>query len=216
MFATREAGAGARWNDGAAMNDPHAGATSPIDRFARMKSAAPAAAAGLAIVTALVGASLLTSGEQTPALETPAAVSPLATADGSADSGSAVAPAPGGPGSALPGAAFDQTPGATPPAMAMEIVVKFKDDAPVKDIIDAFWRDEGAARARFESFKAGKAEFAGLKLERVTYSNELVLGDANGGGAARLAALREIAAKLSSRPDVAYAEPNMTAQPGAR
>lgn len=98
--------------------------------------------------------------------------------------------------------------------MGVELVVKFKDDGRIKDIVDAFWRDPASARTRFEAFRAGKAEFSGLTLERVTYSNELVLVSTDAG--LRLPAMREIAAKVSGHPDVAYAEPNMTAQPGAR
>ena len=99
----------------------------------------------------------------------------------------------------------------------MEIVVKFKDDRKVKDIVDAFWKDQVSARAKFDAFKASRPEFASLKLDRVTYSNELVLvHDGGAPPATRLAAMREMAAKLKSVSDVSYAEPNMTAQPGGQ
>lgn len=209
-----QARAGGRWNDETnAMTDPPVGASgagdapSPLSRF---KGSAPAAAAGFAIVASLVGASLLASRETSTVAPQP----PPATSEDSGAAFPQTAPQAGGPGSSLPGAAFDQAPGAAPPAMAMEIVVKFKDDAKIKDIVDAFWRDQGSARSRFENFKAGKTEFSGLRLERVTYSNELVLVTES--SSAGLPAMREVASRLASHPDVAYAEPNMTAQPGGR
>jgi hypothetical protein len=185
------------------------------DVVERLKGAAPAGAAGLAIVAGLVAWSLTSNAPPSSAPDSvsssesssipPAAAAPVETASTS----------PAQPGAPLPGVAFDQAPATSPPAMGMEIVVKFKDDAKVKDMIDAFWRDPAAAKQRFEAFKSGKPEFSDLKLDRVTYSNELVLIDAQG-GAARLPAMREIAARLNSLPDVSYAEPNMTAQPGTR
>ena len=65
--------------------------------------------------------------------------------------------------------------------------------------------------------KASRPEFAGLKLDRVTYSNELVLVHADASAAnTRLPAMREIAKKLAGAADISYAEPNMTAHPGGQ
>ncbi len=174
----------------------------------RFKGAAPVAAGALGIVAAVIGVVSLT-GPEAPApvpaqieapLEAPAA-------------NPAPAPEPGG---ALPGVQFDQAPGAAV-NMGMEIVVKFKDDGKVKDIIDSFWRDQGSARTKFETWKASRPEFAGLKLDRVTYSNELVLVHADASAAnTRLPAMREIAKKLAGVADISYAEPNMTAHPGGQ
>jgi hypothetical protein len=174
----------------------------------RMRGAAPAGAAALAIVALIVGGSLLADQPTTPA-----------PADGlprGSEVTSGATPAPE-PGSAVPGVAFNQPPGAGAQQMSMEIVVKFRDDAKVKDIIDAFWKDQSSARAKFDTFKAGRPEFASLKLDRVTYSNELVL--VHEGGAPpdqRLAAMRAIAARLKNVGDISYAEPNMTAYPGGQ
>lgn len=169
----------------------------------RMKAVAtPLAAGALGVLAALVGVSVMSSPSQTAPRAAPSA-----------------ALAPGEPpqaGPALPGVAFDQpTPGNV--KVGMEIVVKFKDDSKVKDIIDAFWRDQASAKTKFEAWKAGRPEFANLKLDRVTYSNELVLvHDGSGAADARLPAMREIARKLGSAADISYAEPNMTAQPGGQ
>ena len=125
-------------------------------------------------------------------------------------------------GSAIPGVAQAPatvtTPGARPaPQVGMEIVVKFKDDAKVKDIIDAFWKDQAAARTKFDALKARRPEFANLTLDRVTYSNELVLvHDGGAPPAQQLPAMRGIAAKLKDVSDISYAEPNMTAHPGGQ
>jgi hypothetical protein len=100
----------------------------------------------------------------------------------------------------------------------MEIVVKFKDDAKVKDIVDTFWKNAPAAKAKFEAFKRGRPEMADTVLDRVTYSNELVLVHKGGGAASpqRLAAMRDIAKRLGAASDISYAEPNMTAHPGGQ
>jgi len=124
-------------------------------------------------------------------------------------------PAPDAGPSGMPGVANDQAPGAARPDMGVEIVVKFRDDAKVKDIIDTFWKDQAGARRKFETFKSGRPEFASLTLDRVTYSNELVLVPSSPIAAAeRMPAMRAVAAKLSALGDISYAEPNMTAHPG--
>jgi hypothetical protein len=171
----------------------------------RFKGAAPIAAGALGVVAAIIGAVSLTGPE------TPAASAPL---DAPLTS-EAPAAAPE-PGTSLPGVQFDQAPGAST-AMGMEIVVKFKNDGPVKDIIDSFWKDQNSARTKFDAWKAGKADFASLKLDRVTYSNELVLVHTGASAAdTRLPAMREIAKKLAGNADISYAEPNMTAHPGGQ
>lgn len=180
----------------------------------RFRAAAPAGAAALAIVAAIAGGSLLTNSPSAPLpADMPAATSSVAPPIDPAANVALPAPQPGG---AIPGVAFDQTPGA-PMQMDMEIVVKFKDDAEVKEIIDAFWRDQASARTKFNAFKSGRPEFAGLKLDRVTYSNELVLvHDGAAPPDQRLAAMRAMAAKLKNVGDISYAEPNMTAHPGGQ
>lgn len=172
----------------------------------RFKGAAPVAAAGLGIVAAIVGVVALT-GPEAPAPATAPFETPLEAP---------LSATPPGPGGSLPGVQFDQTPGGAV-NMGMEIVVKFKDDGKVKDIIDAFWKDQASARTRFEAWKAGKPEFDSLKLDRVTYSNELVLVHTGATAAdTRLPAMREIAKKLAGVADISYAEPNMTAHPGGQ
>jgi hypothetical protein len=189
----------------------------------RLKAAAPAGAAALAIVAAIAGGSLLTSQPTAPVplpggvAEAPAAPAPASSAP--APSNPAVSPqdASPQPGGAVPGVAFDQVPGVSAPQLGMEIVVKFKDDRKIKDIVDSFWKDQGSARTKFDAFKARRPEFANLKLDRVTYSNELVLVHDGGASAAqRLTAMRATAAKLKNVGDISYAEPNMTAHPGGQ
>lgn len=180
-----------------------AAAAPPLDLSRRLKSAAPAAAA-IGVIAAIVGGTMIaTTPDQSPAGPLPAEAG--------------AAPPPSGP--ALPGIAFDQAPGAASPIQRnVELVVKFKDDSKVKDIIDAFWRDPASAKSRFATWKANRAEFAGLRLDRVTYSNELVLVLEDGGTPAeRLAAIREAVKKLGAAPDISYAEQQATlAHPGAQ
>lgn len=183
-----------------------AGGAGPTNR---MKTMGPVAGA-VGVIAAIVGVSVLA----TPA-DAPAPVPPSAS----------VAPAPA---TTLPPAAPDPVPGLVTTQdnqpggtggmqTSIEIVVKFKDDGRVKDIIDAFWRDQASAKAKFDAWKANRPEFAGLKLDRVTYSNELVLvHDGSLPAPQRTAAMRAIVTKLGSVADISYAEPNMTAHPGGQ
>lgn len=171
----------------------------------RLKAAGPTAAA-IGIITTIVGVSLLASAPERPAPTGEVASATVAAATSPADPPPIVG---------LPQTQFDQPGAAGAQQTSVEIVVKFKDDGRVKDIIDAFWRDQASAKARFEAWKATRPEFAGLRLDRVTYSNELVLvHDGSALPAQRPAVMRAIAAKLGAAADVSYAEPNMTAHPG--
>ena len=191
------------------------GEAGPVNRI---KAAAPYAGAAAAILVAVAAGSVLGNRNETTTpstsvapIETPAAEAPTASAEPQAPQ----------PGSSVPGIAqapaSTTTPGAGAAQMGMEIVVKFKDDGKVKDIIDAYWKDVASARAKFDALKARRPEFADLTLDRVTYSNELVLVHDGGAPAAqRLPAMRGIAGKLKDVSDISYAEPNMTAHPGGQ
>ncbi len=188
----------------------------------RFRQAAPVAAAALAVVAAVVGGSLLASNGSAP----PPAETTLAANEPSSDPAAPPLPidpaanpaaAAPGPGGAIPGVAFDQAPGTGGAVQGMEIVVKFKDDDKIKDIIDTFWKDRPSAAAKFDALKSRRPEFANLKLDRVTYSNELVLvHDGSAPAGQRLTAMRAIAVKLKNVADISYAEPNMTAHPGGQ
>ena len=184
-----------------AVSDAH-GAGHDANRF---KAAGPTAAA-IGILTSIIGISLLANSPQSPTAPAPA---PPAM--------SSPAPAPESGVSGVAGVQFNQPGAAASTQMGMEIVVKFKDDAKVKDIIDAFWKDQSSAKSKFDAWKANRPEFAKLKLDRVTYSNELVLvHDGSASAAEQLPAMKTIAARLGSVADVSYAEPNMTAHPGGQ
>jgi hypothetical protein len=104
---------------------------------------------------------------------------------------------------------------ANPPLVdTFEVLVKFKDDHKVKEIIDAFWRDPPSARAKFDAFKQSRSDMSGAVLARVTYSNELVLifPCKTFTRAQRVVEARDIAAKLMASPDIVYAEPNLSFQ----
>ncbi len=177
------------------------------------KAAGPTAAA-IGIITSIIGVSLLASSPQNPdqSSGTPAPISSVIASPSGAALPPAAAPEPG-----LPGIQFNQPGAAASMQMGMEIVVKFKDDGKMKDIIDTFWRDKTSAQVKFDAWKANRPEFAKLKLDRVTYSNELVLvHDGSVPAPEQLTAMKTIAAKLGSVADVSYAEPNMTAHPGGQ
>ena len=189
-----------------------------IESLKTIKAAAPAGAGAFAIVAALVAGSILTPHGALPgaspfvAINAPASGQALSSGPSTLD-----LPATPDPGSATPGVQFAQGAPSTLPGQAIEIVVKFKDDAKVKDIVDTFWKNAAAAKAKFEIFKRGRPEMAETVLDRVTYSNELVLVHRGGGAPPqRLAAMRDIAKRLGAASDISYAEPNMTAHPGGQ
>ena len=187
----------------------------------RLKAAGPTAAA-IGIITTIVGVSLLATAPDRPTrqVEEAALLAPAATTaapETSPDAPLLTEPAASDPPLiGLP--QVQNQPGTTGAVQtSIEIVVKFKDDSRVKDIIDAFWRDQASAKAKFDAWKADRPEFAGLRLDRVTYSNELVLvHDGSAQPAQRPAIMRAIAAKLGAASDISYAEPNMTAHPGGQ
>lgn len=170
----------------------------------RFKAMAPAAGA-VGIIGAIVGLSVMTA----PAPRTAAPVDPAVTSANPPPVSPDLIPGLVQPQQGQAGAGAVQT--------GVEIVVKFKNDGAVKDIIDAFWRDQASAKTRFDAWKASRPDFAGLKLDRVTYSNELVLvHDGSVPAPQRSAAMRTIAARLGANSEVSYAEPNMTAHPGGQ
>ncbi|HEV7689413.1 MAG TPA: hypothetical protein VGO52_01250 [Hyphomonadaceae bacterium] len=207
-----------------------AGTAAAPNTAAKFKAAAPVAAGALAIVAAIAAGSMFNGDNASAPTELPAAVSETVATSTPPASDPATAPLPVDPavnpppvtatpapapkpGSSLPTVAFDQAPPAGL-AQSMEIVVKFKDDAKIKDIVDAFWKDKSSARTKFDALKARRPEFANLKLDRVTYSNELVLVHESAAG--QLGAMRDLAAKLGKSADISYAEPNLTAHPGGQ
>jgi hypothetical protein len=101
-----------------------------------------------------------------------------------------------------------------PAPAVVEVVVKFKDDGVVKDIIDAFWKNPQTAKAKFDVFKRSRPEMTGATLDRVTYSNELVLvyPCAVTSKLERATGMREIVSRLLASPEISYAEPEMTVQ----
>ena len=108
-------------------------------------------------------------------------------------------------------------PGGMPP-LPPEIVVAFNDKSKIKPICDLYWKDKDAARAAFVEFASDKPYLAGLRLKSVNYSDNLILelpGNGLAPGSGELRALYGAATKkLRAAPDVKYAEPNSTAQPG--
>lgn len=112
--------------------------------------------------------------------------------------------------------AFDKKQGPVP-ATSVEVVVKFKTSPAIKDITDLFWHDAAAAKRKFEALKSTMPELRGSKLDRVTYSNEVVIVHESGAASEETnRAMRDIAKKLSARPDVDYAEGDLTAHPGSK
>jgi hypothetical protein len=97
-----------------------------------------------------------------------------------------------------------------------EIVVKFK-DAKVSEICDMYWKNKDGARERFAQFADKTPGLEGLRLKRVTYSNEVVLDFGDGLEQNRDAIKSKFGNAVKSLrglSSVSYAEPNSTAHPG--
>lgn len=192
------------------------GAKVPDSDRARDNGVVGPAIAAVAIVGVLVGGSILSAPETNPVLTDAGPVSTAPDAILAIESASSPLLTQGPSPSELPVIASDQ--GA--PAVASvspEMVVKFKIDARVKPIIDQFWKDPGAARKAFLQLRGKRADLNGLMLDRVTYSNELVLvPDAAARKTMGAREMKEAARKLMKSPDIEYAEVTMTAHPGGK
>ncbi|MBI1340729.1 hypothetical protein GC169_11050 [bacterium] len=169
-------------------------------------------AAAIAIVGALVAGSLLAPGRNGPGAsqtETAKLAEAIETSAPGIESAQITEAAP------MVGVAFEQGRNAAAPVGGtVEITVKFKDNPKIKPMIDLFWRDAEAAKAAFKQFSAGRPEFEGMRLDRVTYSDELILVYEGDAPANPMRAMREAAARIGGAADISYAEPSMTAHPG--
>ena len=127
-------------------------------------------------------------------------------------------PEEGRPGVVLPSQMGQPTISLQRPPIAPEIVVKFQDSTEIKEICDLFWRDKEAAKERFRAFAEGKPFLQGLHLARATYSNEVVLvlqrPDLKPGSRELRSLYFDATSRLRQSPNIKYAEPNSTAQPG--
>jgi hypothetical protein len=191
----------------------------------RLHALAPAAAA-LVVVAAVAGASLsrAPAGEEVLVSDTtpsPDATLRLSSAEAGATEGHALADTPSSDTGSHEGAGDPEQAGAadvrSPVSQSVEIVVALKDANAIKPIADAFFKDPAQGRRAYDVFRTRHPAFAGLALDRVTYSSELVLTPVKAPAAGKaLVTAREIAARLSAAPDVAYAEPNLIAKPGTK
>ncbi len=100
---------------------------------------------------------------------------------------------------------------------APEIVVMLKNDKEADRICDIFWKDKAAGRVEFDKLFQDHSELANLRLKRVSYSNEFVVDldpdkvDANSDLKSEYT---DAVKHLKKLQNIAYAEPNATAQPG--
>lgn len=98
-----------------------------------------------------------------------------------------------------------QTAGPSGPAFAL--IVKFDGEPVLDEIAKTFRKDPDGSRAKFRDWASGKPALRGLTLERASYSGELVLT----GGAGLNA--RDTMAAIEAMDNVAYVEPDYSAQP---
>lgn len=97
-----------------------------------------------------------------------------------------------------------------------DFIVKFDDDPKVDAIIRQFRKDEASARDAFESWASNKPGLSGFELTGATYSGEALLRYRfKDGTAPSRAAVDELLKQLRNAPNVAYCDPDFTAQPGS-
>jgi len=99
-------------------------------------------------------------------------------------------------------------------AAPLEVTVKFKDQADIAGVIKTFWTDPSSARNAFDRLKTGRPALSGATLDRVTYSDELVLHFACDAACAqrRPEEIRKLVVAVSAMPEVVYAEADMRVQ----
>ena len=99
-------------------------------------------------------------------------------------------------------------------AAPIEVTVSFKDGATAGVIIKTFWRDPVEARRMFDRLKVRWLSMANAGLDRVTYSDELVLHFLcdKACSAQRLEVTHTLTSALAALPEVAYAEAEVRVQ----
>lgn len=114
--------------------------------------------------------------------------------------------------------------GATPPdrigsaaqsrSSALEVTLKFTDASVTAGIVKAFWSDPAAAREAFDRLKVKWPAMNPAKLDRVTYSDELVLLFPCDQACSlnRTKAGRDLVSTLAAIPGIAYVEAELTVQ----
>ena len=91
---------------------------------------------------------------------------------------------------------------------AFAIIVRFRNTPELDEIARSFRKDPEGARARFSRWAAGKPALSGLRLERASYSGELVLASSGGRDVDR------VIAAIKAMDNVAYVEKDYSVQPG--
>lgn len=93
-------------------------------------------------------------------------------------------------------------------AVQYAIIVKFDAEPALEEIGRNFRKDPEGSRARFQAWAASKPALEGLKLERASYSGELLL---TGSGSR---SLRTVISEIEAMDNVAYVEPDYSAKAG--
>ena len=94
-------------------------------------------------------------------------------------------------------------------------IVKFRSAPDIEEIIRLYHRDPEAAKAQYDSWKQDHPVFKDTDLVGATYSGEALLSRKFSPGApADRAAIDEVLNDIREAPNVAYCDPDFTAQPG--
>ncbi len=96
-----------------------------------------------------------------------------------------------------------------------DFIVKFRDTPELDAILRQFRKDEASARQAFARWASTQPGLSGFELTGATYSGEALLRyNFREGAAPTRAAVDELMKQLRSAPNVAYCDPDFTAQPG--
>lgn len=95
---------------------------------------------------------------------------------------------------------------------AATFIVRFDDEPVLDEVGKSFRRDEAGARAKFESWREGRAALEGLTLKRASFSGELILGlpiDSD-------RSAKDVLKAMRAMDNLAYAEMDAMASTGAK
>ncbi|WP_084398453.1 hypothetical protein [Henriciella aquimarina] len=90
------------------------------------------------------------------------------------------------------------------------LIVKFNGEPVLDEIGKTFRKDPEGAKARFQQWASGKPALAGLRLERASYSGELILVSAGS------RSMDEAIRAIQAMDNVAYVEPDYSARPSEK
>ena len=102
------------------------------------------------------------------------------------------------------------------PVRRADVIVKFRADPAIDQVISTWRRDRASAEAAFAAWAAADPLFSQMTIAGCSYSGELILSKEIGGGVVPAEAeVDTLTEQIRAHSAVAYADPDFTAHPGA-